>query len=398
MKEQIDPNTIRNILRVLNRKIARRSSDDYAVSLLSDNMKKLREKYDFLKYISINQSLYTEEETILIAPELTSIDEDILFSAINDLMKLCVADMKEKADFFFIREFQEAFEEVDPVHHTVEVDESLNQMQHDYIIRRTQSLDIQKDAIFADLIKSLLHTVNKKIPEKESVDLLRTSLVKLNTKYKFLSKIYITSDPTKKGYYIVDIRSDIREIPTYEIAEALESIIQDTGDALHIQESSLFLNTLRNHLGPSNVASLRNLRVNIDSLHFRLTTLNNEDALRKIIDALIEVIGNRTSKMFSLAVMKKIIFAIQQNNNLLDGMNLTSESGFYEITWQQHFESLSDEDCKKIIKQLVQAVGSHLGAKRSGFIQDLKKALGKEYVECIEKLGFNFHMMEIKFD
>jgi len=398
MNDQVDPGTIRNIFKVLNRKIARRSSDDYAVSLLSNSMKKLREKYDFLKYISINQSLYTEDETILISPELASIDGDLIFQAINDLMKLCVADMKEKADFFFIREFQEAFEEVDPIHHTVDVDQSLNQMQHDYIIKRTQSLDIQKDDLFAEFLKSLVYTVNKYISEKESVELVKNILVKLNERFSFLSKIYITSDPSQKGYYIVDIRYEIREIPTYELSEALESILQHVGDALQIKDSSMFLAAFQNKLGKTSVSSLRNLRVNIDSLHFKSITIRNKEVLRKVIESLIQLISDRTSNMFGLAVMTKIIEDVQMNHDAIKGLEIQSEAGFYEINLEQSIDLIEEIEFKKIIKNLIEAVGKHLGTKRSGFIQDLKKTIGKNHVEYLEQIGFNFHMLEIKYD
>lgn len=396
MNDDIDPNTFREILRVLYRKIARRSSEEYAINLLSESLEKLRSKYEFLKYICINQSLYSEGETIIINPELNSIEKERIFSAINELMNLCVKEMREKADFFFIREFQEAFEDVDHIRHSVEMNLKLNQMQHDYIIKRTQIFDIQKDLIFADVLKGLLYTVNKHLPEKQSVDLLKSTLVALSSKYNFLSSIDIIPDYEKKGYYIVNIEHQIRYVPLYDISESLESIIQNVGNTLKIPQSNIFLDTLKYKLGASTVSALRKLSIPIDSMQFKSTNIKNKDILKKIISSLVDLICSRTSELFAVAVMKHVIEDVGDSYRDIEYIHLLNADGSYEVEIEDAFDLVDDIVFVKIIKNIINAVGNHLNTKRIGFIQDLKILIGKEYVEYIEKLGLNFHMLEIK--
>ena len=119
MHDQIDHTAVKAILNTLRRKIARRTSDDEAVSMLSRFIDELTPQYGFLKYVSVNKKIYSENESIWVAPELSDANQNEVFSALHQLVKKSVFEMKEKADFFFIREFQDAFEDMDVVHKTM---------------------------------------------------------------------------------------------------------------------------------------------------------------------------------------------------------------------------------------------------------------------------------------
>src|SRR6056297_2157065 len=83
MHDQIDHTAVKAILNTLRRKIARRTSDDEAVSMLSRFIEELTPQYEFLKYVSVNKAIYSESESIWVAPELSDVNQNDVFSALH---------------------------------------------------------------------------------------------------------------------------------------------------------------------------------------------------------------------------------------------------------------------------------------------------------------------------
>ena len=123
-----------------------------------------------------------------------------------------------------------------------------------------------------------------------------------------------------------------------------------------------------------------------------------KDILTLLIDALIEIIGERTSKLFSVAVMTKILGNMAKTDNAFSEVTLEKYQNDYKLIISDDVESFNDPLYRKSMKSLIDSVGSHLGQKKGEFISTLKKKLGNEYVSAIEKYGLNFHMLEMKFD
>ncbi len=398
MQQEIDHSAVKAILNVLKRKIARRTSEDVAISMLSRFIDELTPQYGFLKYISINESIYSENESIWVAPELNQVSEKQVFSALHELVKRSVSEMKEKADFFFIREFQDAFEDIDKIHRAATDDIPLDEMQHDYLVHRTHTLSLEKNQLLINTIHSLLSIINASLSEKESVELMEQTLLELLPKFRFFHSIDIIKNPESKGYYSVEIMESVQKIPTYLFADSLYQLILKIGTKLHIENPEQFRMNLKQKLGKRNIELLRKLNVPIDNLYISTSTVTKQDIMRRIIDSLITLVGDRTSKYFAVAVIIKLIDHIEKNHTLYEKIQLQKDSETYSLTFLDEVESISDEEFKKSIKSLIEAVGAHLGKKKGDFIEELKRKLGRDYVALIENMGLNFHMLEMKFN
>lgn len=398
MQQQIDHAAVKAILNVLRRKIARRTTEDDAASMLARFIKELTPKYEFLRYITINQSVYSESETIKVSPQMNYVDEQQVFSALQDLVKKSVHEMKEKADFFFIREFQDAFEDIEPAHKKVTNTLPLNEMQHEYLINRTQTLSLEKNQLLVNLIHALLSIENKVLSEIESVHLMEKTLRELLPKYHFFHSIDIIKNPNVKGYYTVEINGNVQTIPTYQFADAIYDLIIAIGTKLKIKNAEQFQETLKQKLGERNTELLRKVNVPIDQIYFSTSSITKKDIVHQLIKSLIIIIGDRTSHLFALAVMKKIIDNIKSDYELFSKTNVEKKQDSYDISFSGSIEAISDEEFRRALKALIEHVGAHLGKKRGEFISELKRKLGDSLVKRIENLGLNFHMLEMKFD
>lgn len=398
MQEQFNHSAVKAILNTLRRKIARRTSEDEAISMLSRFIQELLPKYDFLKYISINQTVYSETESIWVAPELNQIGEKELFSALHDLVRKSVVEMKEKADFFFIREFQDAFEDIEPVHKKMTDDLPLNQMQHEYLINRTHTLSLEKNQLLINIIHALLSIENKYVSEKESVQLMEQGLHELLPRFSFFHSIEILKNPDTKGYYTVEITDNFQKIPTYQFADAIYQLILYIGTKLKVENGEEFRFELKKRLGQRNTELLRKVNVPIDNLYISISTISKKDIIHQLIDALIDIVGNRTSQLFAVAVMIKIIDGVKEESEVFTQVQLEKIESSYSISIKENVESANDEEFRRAIKAMIEAVGAHLGRKKGEFISALKQKLGSDYVATIENYGLNFHILEMKFD
>lgn len=398
MQNEIDHTSVKAILNVLRKKIARRTSEDFAISMLSRFIDELTPKYEFLKYISINKSIYSENESILVSPKLNQVSEKQVLSALHDLMKRSVSEMKEKADFFFIREFQDAFEDIDEIHKTAIDDMSLSGMQHEYLVHRSHTLSLEKNQLLINIIHSLLSITNRSLSEKESVELMEQTLFELLPKFPFFHSINIIKKSETKGYYSVEITESIQNIPTYLFADSIYQLILTIGTKLRIENPEEFQMMLQQKLGERDIELLNKLNVPIDNLYILTSTVSKQDIMRHLIDSLVHIIEDRTSHHFAAAVMKKLMNEVEKTHVLYEKIEFQKSNETYSLTFLDEIESSTDEQFRKSIKALIEAVGTHLGTKKRDFIKELKKRVGNEYVTLLEKKGLNFHILEMKFN
>ncbi len=398
MHDHVDHTAVKAILNTLRRKIARRTSEDEAVTMLSRFIEELTPQYEFLKYVSVNKTIYSEGEAIWVAPELNNVNQKYVFSALHQLVKKSVFEMKEKADFFFIREFQDAFEDMDVVHKTMTDDIPLDEMQHEYLINRAHTLSLEKNQLIINVIHSLLSVANTTLSERESVQVMEQTFLELLPKYPFFHSINIVKNAESKGYYTVELSDNFQKIPTFQFADALYKLIYQVGTQLDFDQSTQFQSRLLQKLGKRNAELLRKLNVPIDNISIAKSKLSQQDIMQRLIDSLIEIIGERTSAYFAVAVMMKMLDNVKKTHPLLTKIQISKNKNDYSLQFANDFDSADESDFRKTVKSLIQAVGAHLGKKRGDFIDELKKKLGKEYVSSFERMGLNFHMLEMKLN
>ncbi|MCJ2534270.1 MAG: hypothetical protein LN364_03435, partial [Candidatus Thermoplasmatota archaeon] len=123
------------LLKTLVSKIGRRTHESYAVVAIHTILKVLEPKYNFLKYVTVKDALYSEGvDAIIISSDIDSVDSDEILQAANEIVKMTVKYLERNADFFFIREFQDALNDIGLEIVVENLD--LNCMQLAYIVDR----------------------------------------------------------------------------------------------------------------------------------------------------------------------------------------------------------------------------------------------------------------------
>lgn len=397
MQQTINRSSIKKILEILKVKIARRTSDNDALTMLSRFIEELGQDYEFLKNVKINNKIYSESESIHISSNLNEIDVKLFSEFLYELVRKSVREMKEKADFFFIREFQDAIKDINKVQ-TLIIDKiPLNEMQHEYLIQRTHTLAVIKNQLLIDMIYSLLSIANNYYPDEKSVNIVEESLFKLIPKYPFLRSVTIVKRPEERGYYTVEIRGSVEQIPIYQFTDALFQLIIITWKNLHINDVDQYILLLKRTLGERNVDTFQKLGISLNNIPLLTTELSKKKIMHQLIDCLIQIIGYWTSKKFSVTVLSTMMKKINIGEKYIKKIHIKNNNMMYNIIIDDDFESIDSDTFRQIIRSLIENIGIHLGHKRKNFIEELKRELGEEYADEIENYGINFHILEMKF-
>jgi hypothetical protein len=86
---------------------ARRSSQAIACAFMDAILKTLIEKYGFLKYITIKNMTYYEENAIHTEPEINSVKPEYIGQAIESIIRILCMDLEEESGLFFIKELKD---------------------------------------------------------------------------------------------------------------------------------------------------------------------------------------------------------------------------------------------------------------------------------------------------
>jgi len=98
---------ISEILCSLYHVAGRRTTNGFAAKVIGSIIKTLERKYDFLKYIRINErGELIEDEAIAVSPEINSIVREKVGKAIEAIIRIVYMDIIGKAGLFFIAELK----------------------------------------------------------------------------------------------------------------------------------------------------------------------------------------------------------------------------------------------------------------------------------------------------
>ena len=89
---------INRLLQSIVKVISRRSSEDYALVMVGNTIKKLQDKYDFLNYIDIKATRYSEIENIVtIDSSINTVEPEEIGKAIQEIVGIIVTAMGKNA-------------------------------------------------------------------------------------------------------------------------------------------------------------------------------------------------------------------------------------------------------------------------------------------------------------
>jgi len=198
------------ILRALYHVAGRRTTYGFAAKVIGSIIKTLEQKYDFLRYVSVNEKgEITEDEAIIISPEIDSVDSERIGKAIEAIIRIVYMDIIGKAGLFFIAELKRrAGDALISDLHNFGVDLAALQIEQHYLYRsRERKKKKARSKPYGDV--SLLGYTWKNVASWE-YDPARKTCILYNKDGEVLDNLHLE---TIIENYVKNLSETLEEIP-----------------------------------------------------------------------------------------------------------------------------------------------------------------------------------------
>ena len=388
-------------LNTLLNKVIRRTTEKFAVKSLNDAIESLREKYPFLKYVDVQKDPYLEwGSQIETKKQLNRISQEKIRDAVEEITSFMVERMENTADFFFIRELGDAFERKSDLDLDA-VDLDLNRKQKEFLINRKSKVQNKKDEMTLNAVKSLIQTANQWQNNVTSVKIVENAVLKLMNNFSFFSNVTIHPDSEEQTSFIIDVSRNINQALSYTYARGMMRLFEEVGQKMPIKNKNEFIDLFKKNLGFGEYLKLQSSGININKMNFSVKEFTNRELTRKLIEVFLGLYRENLPLNEALLLMKKNINVLIQSNHqsfqlFSLELNPKMQQG-YSIQFKQSFEDIEDAVLGRDLSVFLKQCLSLYPDVSSDTITSLKQKLGKSYLLAFEKIGINFHLIDLKY-
>lgn len=390
---------IKHIMQALVDTAGRRTSEGFAVVILDTVIKQLEPKYDFLKYAKIENTMYSEGiDAINIIPDIDSVKTVEFYKAIGDIIKTTIQHFEKDSDFFFIKEIQETINKVDGLK-LEELGIDLDIMQFQHIVEKTQILKENNSEVMEHVLKALVCLLNRKLPGLQAIKTIVVAIKKLEENYDFLKYIEISYRPDPDGFYSIRALSEIDNIWSSVLGEALQRLIEDVGRSVKWDSDQFFIEGFKAELGQEYISKIKTMGVKLDHVQTAIQRRKHDQLVRKTLDALIHVVSSETSESFALSTIDNAIKNLEEKHDVLRYIKIDASrymDGFDAVSIMSEINNVESYKLGKAIQEIIKMLHNKLGGRVPSFIEDFKNKLGDKYLSEIEKIGVNLHLLQLK--
>lgn len=390
---------IRHVLQTLVSKIGRRTSEGFATVILDTVLNELMSRYDFLRYVEIKNTFYSEGiDAVNVSSEIDLVDTAKFYNAVGDIIGMTVKYIEENANFFFIKEVQEALNGIYDLN-LKEQNIDLNLMQFQFIVDKKQEVKMKNSEMVEIVINALNNIINQKFPGAQKTKTMINSIRKLGKKYDFLKHVEISDEPTSGGFYLIQALPGINNTHPIDVVEAIQKIICDIGKSLDWKDGESFIESLKREIGEKHLA-LEGMGINLEHIKFVLMRQGHEVLVKKTLEALIDTVSKNTSEGFAVVAIDTAIGKLEEKHNILRYIKIDKSryaEGANAISIMSEINNVESYKLGKAIREVIRMVGKELGSKTALYIEDFKKHIGTKYLHEIERIGVNLHFLELKF-
>ena len=398
-KSEIVNYVLDHIIRV----VEKRKSDLFAITTLAEIIKQLEPEYDFLQYIKIDTKIYSETWiAIQVDQEIDSIEEEILGKAINEIIDKLSKSFRGDEDYYIIREIRDELKyEIEAILQKFGVDLNLKQFEYAVFKDEDKRIDISRvsnSETVKSILKILLRLLNKLYPKDESVKTLSTHIKNLEVKYDFLKYITIGYVPMSNEFYSITISPNINEIPPTEVGNSLGRLLEDIGMSITWKSDRSFIDSFKKELGADELQKINEIGVKLDHINVQLKRQKNMEITQKILETLLDILTDRTSKDSAITTLNTTIIHLQKEYEVLRSITIDTskiEEGLDIFQVTPEICNIDSYKLGKAFREMIKALHDIYGDK--AFIPDFKKKLGEECLHESERMGVNLHFLELRF-
>jgi len=395
---------IENLIKILIKVVGRRTNKDFAANNLEAIINRLKPKYDFLKYVEIENASYSEKkEDAFVRSGINDIDISLVGNAIDDIFNEMIKSMGKNVGFYYIKEIQEDLErELGTFFNEYDVNLNLKQQEHLLEIMETGVTEIQEiknSEIFEIVLSGFVRLLNKKISELFTKDLVMGCIKKLEVQYDFFKYFNIEKIRDPRSPYQATIDPEIDNILIAGRAEVLERLIEEIGRAADLDTRRFIGEKFEMLLDNRDLSKIKRIGVKLDEIEKLLRKEGHQLILNEIFRSILGIIEKKIAVDFGVKYIDAIVRKTSEKHEVLKYIKVDItrlEEGINAIEIDPAVNSIDAYDLGKAIKDLL--VRSQIDLKNitNNFFNDFEENIDKEYLPEIEKIGVNLHILELR--
>ncbi|MCK4825003.1 hypothetical protein KA005_55150, partial [bacterium] len=182
-----------------------------------------------------------------------------------------------------------------------------------------------------------------------------------------------------------------------DIGEPIQTIIQEVNKALKEKGGYAFVDKLKKQLTAEYVYILEQLGVDLHG-----TSVRQDLILKHVLMALIDVLREATSQSYAVFSVDTMLKKLDERYGYMKYVKIDStrySDGIDAVSVPSSIEEVSPIELARAIQKLVERATFSLGEEAGKeFIDRFKERLGKAYLNKIEQMGVNLHMVQLRRD
>ena len=395
---------VENLIQILIKVVGRRTNKDFAVTNIENILNRLQPKYDFLKYVTILNTSYSEKESdAKVESEIDNVDADSVGEAINEIFDSMIRTMGKNVGYYFIKEIQDDLErELGSFFSEYEV--NLNVKQQELLTEIMESSiikikELKNSEVFNIVFSGIAKLLNRRISESFTKNIVISSVKKLEGKYDFLRLISLEEKRDSYRPYSFNIDPEIDNIVIADRGEAIQNILEEIGRESDLEARPFLGEKFETVLDSRELTKIKNIGVKLDQIDQNLRKEGHKLILTEVFRVILNVVEQKISIDFGVNYINEMLIKIQEKHDILKYIKVDksrSKEGISAIEIMPEISSVDSHELGKAIKTILTRAQTDLKEFTPSFIADLEKSINKQYLSEIEKMGVNLNIIELR--
>jgi len=377
--------------------IGRRTSEAYAVVVISGIVKQLGEKHNFFKNVEIKNTLYTEiSEIININSDINNISQNEMGNALREFFERLTWSMEKSAGYYFIKEIKENLpSDFELMIRGLGVD--LDVMQLAYITDRKRIHELQKEnsEVLRYMLTVLFDIIDADIGRNLAISTMGELIKRFSIEYEIFRYVKINDIRFVRNVDTVSVSREINVVKPEKVGGAIQKMIQEVNKSLGERGGNTFIEKLRTRLNADYVLRLEEMGVNPYVLQLR-----QEQIVRQVMKTLVDVLSESSSQSYAVLAIDGAMKKIDAKNDYVKYVKIDStkySSGIDAVSVMAEIDSLRPSELGRLIQKIIEKITLSLGEEVGRtFLERFREKLGKTYLLRIEEMGVNLHMIELR--
>jgi hypothetical protein len=395
---------VEKIMQILIKIVGRRTTKEFAVNSIESIVDRLQNKYDFLKYIEVENAAYSEKKgDVIINSEIDSIDITDISDAIDDIFNEMIKTMGKNVGYYYIKEIQEDLErEIGSFFNEYDVNLNIKQQEHLLEIMETSVVKIQEiknSEIFNIILTGIVKLLNRKISESFTKEAVMDSIKQLEEQYDFLRYLNIEEIRDPRSPYQVKIDPDIDNILIAERGEVVQRLIEEIGRASDLDTRRFLGEKFEMLLDNRDLAKIKKIGVELEQIDKVLRKEGHQLIITEVFQVILGVVEKKITVDFGVKYIDAMITKMKDKHDVLKYITVDKsrlDEGIHAIEINPEINNVDSYELGKAIKDILVRSQIDLKELTSSFFADFEKSFNKKYILEIEKMGVNLHILELR--